>query len=93
MRCIYESNNNLHSLKNYKESDIFGAEHILSDIQEQTLISSTSVNLEIPFAAMLVIYDSEVSVSMVHGYTRTYSTHEVEEEKTGCIMEQEDGEG
>jgi hypothetical protein len=39
-------------------------------------------NLGIPFAAMLVIYDAEVSVSMVHGYTRTYSTHEVEEGKT-----------
>ena len=47
VRCIYESKNNLHSLKNYIEGDIFGAEHILSDIQEQTLVSSTSVDLEI----------------------------------------------
>ena len=39
-------------------------------------------NLGIPFAAMLVIYDAEDSVSIVHGYTRTYSTHEVEEGKT-----------
>ncbi len=47
VRCIYERKNNLHLLKSYKEGDIFGAEHILSDIQEQTLVSSTSVNLEI----------------------------------------------
>ena len=39
-------------------------------------------NLGIPFAAMLVIYDAKDSVSIVHGYTRTYSTHEVEEGKT-----------
>lgn len=47
VRCIYESKNNLHSLKSYIEGDIFGAEHILSDIQEQTFVSSTLVNLEI----------------------------------------------
>ena len=34
-------------LNSYTEGDIFGAEHILSDIQEQRLVSSTSVNLEI----------------------------------------------
>ena len=47
VRCIYENKNNLYSLKSYKEGDIFGGEHILSDIQEQTLVSSTSVNLQI----------------------------------------------
>ncbi|MDC3095548.1 ABC transporter transmembrane domain-containing protein [Prochlorococcus sp. AH-716-M06] len=47
VRCIYESKNDLLMLKNYTEGEIFGAEHILSDIQEQTLVSSTSVNLEI----------------------------------------------
>ena len=36
-------------------------------------------NLGIPFAAILVIYEAKNSISMVHGYTRTYSTHEVEE--------------
>ena len=39
-------------------------------------------NLLIPFIAMLVIYESEESVSMVHGYTRNYSPHEIEEGKT-----------
>ena len=47
VRCIFESKNNLHLLNSYTEGDIFGAEHILSDIQEQRLVSSTSVNLEI----------------------------------------------
>ena len=41
-------------------------------------------NLGIPFAAMLVIYEAKNSVSMVHGYTRTYTTHEIEE---GRIIE------
>ena len=36
-------------------------------------------NLGIPFAAMLVIYEAKNSVSMVHGYTRTYTPHEIEE--------------
>ena len=39
-------------------------------------------DLKIPFIAMIVIYESEESVSMVHGYTRTYSHHEIEEGKT-----------
>ena len=38
-------------------------------------------DLGIPYAAMLVIYEAEKSVSMVHGYTRTYSPHEIEEGK------------
>ena len=41
-------------------------------------------NLGIPFAAMLVVYEAENSVSWVHGYTRTYTTHEIEE---GRIIE------
>ena len=58
------------------------------EIEEDTFEGSLEMegigngNLGIPFAAMLVIYDAEVSISMVHGYTRTYSTHEVEEGKT-----------
>jgi hypothetical protein len=39
-------------------------------------------NLGIPFAAILVIYEAKNSVSMVHGYTRNYSPHEIEEGKT-----------
>ena len=38
-------------------------------------------NLGIPFAAMLVVYEAKNSVSMVHGYTRTYTPHEIEEGK------------
>ena len=41
-------------------------------------------NLGIPFAAMLVVYEAENSISWVHGYTRTYTTHEIEE---GRIIE------
>jgi hypothetical protein len=38
--------------------------------------------LGIPFAAILGIYESENSVSMVHGYTRNYSVYEIEDGKT-----------
>ena len=30
---------------------------------------------------MLVVYEAKNSVSMVHGYTRTYTPHEIEEGK------------
>jgi len=45
-------------------------------------------NLDIPFIAMLVIYENKNSVSMVHGYTRTYSPHEIEEKKTITVGEE-----
>lgn len=38
-------------------------------------------DLGIPYAAMLVIYEAKKSISWVHGYTRTYSPHEIEEGK------------
>ena len=47
IRCIFENNNSLNMLCTYQEGDIFGAEHILSNIQEQTLVTSTAVDLEI----------------------------------------------
>ena len=47
IRCIYQNKNSLNMLSSYKEGDIFGAEHILSDIKEQTLVTSTSAELEI----------------------------------------------
>ena len=45
IRCIYQNKNSLNMLSSYKEGDIFGAEHILSDIKEQTLVTSTSAEL------------------------------------------------
>lgn len=39
-------------------------------------------NLGIPFAAILGIYEAKNSISMVHGYTRNYTPHEIEEGKT-----------
>ena len=38
-------------------------------------------DLGIPYAAMLVLYEAGKSITMVHGYTRTYSPHEIEEKK------------
>ncbi len=39
-------------------------------------------NMVIPYAAIMAIYRSKSSISMVHSYTRTYSRHEIEEERT-----------
>ena len=33
----------------------------------------SSSNLKIPYAAIMAVYESEKSISMVHSYTRTYS--------------------
>ena len=38
-------------------------------------------NLRIPYAAVMAIYESPASVSMVHSYGRVYSAHEIEEER------------
>lgn len=38
-------------------------------------------NLVIPYAAIMAVYKSEESISMVHSYSRTYSPHEIEEKR------------
>ena len=42
----------------------------------------SSSNLKIPYAAIMAVYESEKSISMVHSYTRTYSNIEVEDDET-----------
>ncbi len=64
VRCIFENKNNLHLLNSYKEGEVFGAEHILSDIQEQTLVSSTSVDLE--------ILPSDVFLKLIEEFPKLY---------------------
>lgn len=39
-------------------------------------------NLRIPYAAIMAVYETDTSVSMVHGYARIYSQHEIEEKRT-----------
>ena len=39
-------------------------------------------NLRIPYSAIMAVYETQKSISMVHSYTRTYSHHEIEEERT-----------
>jgi hypothetical protein len=39
-------------------------------------------NMRIPYAAIMAIYDSSKSISMVHAYTRAYSQHEIEDKRT-----------
>lgn len=39
-------------------------------------------NMVIPYSAIMIVYEGEKGISMVHGYTRTYSRYEVEDKKT-----------
>jgi hypothetical protein len=39
-------------------------------------------NMRIPYAAVMAIYESSRSVSMVHSYARAYSQHEIEDQRT-----------
>ena len=39
-------------------------------------------NMVIPYSAIMAVYESENSISMVHSYGRIYSPHEVEENRT-----------
>jgi len=39
-------------------------------------------NLRIPYAALMAVYESKQSISMVHGYARIYSQHEIEDGRT-----------
>ena len=40
------------------------------------------MDLRIPYAAVMVSYEAKKSLSMVHSYSRTYSSYEVEEGRT-----------
>jgi hypothetical protein len=39
-------------------------------------------NMRIPYAAVMAIYESTESISMVHSYARAYSQHEIEDKRT-----------
>jgi len=39
-------------------------------------------NMRIPYAAIMAVYETKHSISMVHSYTRVYSQHEIEEGRT-----------
>lgn len=39
-------------------------------------------NMRIPYAAIMAVYETKYSISMVHSYTRVYSQHEIEEGRT-----------
>ena len=63
---------------------------MLSPTSEEKLDQGGSVELEafahkdirIPYAAIMAIYETDSSISMVHSYSRTYSPWEIEENRT-----------
>mgnify|MGYP001315412078 CR=1 FL=1 len=42
----------------------------------------SSTNMRVPYSAIMAVYESDDSVSLVHSYSRVYSPHEVEEART-----------
>jgi len=45
-------------------------------------------NMRIPYAAIMAIYECSESISMVHSYSRIYSLHEIEENRTITVGEE-----
>ncbi|MEQ8443908.1 MAG: hypothetical protein RIM33_07495 [Alphaproteobacteria bacterium] len=58
------------------------------DVPEETFEGSIEIeifslqNMMIPFAAIIVVYDTDRSVALTHNYARAYSPHEIEERRT-----------
>jgi hypothetical protein len=48
----------------------------------------SSENMVIPYAALMAVYQTPKSISMVHSYARIYSNHEIEEGRTISIGEE-----
>ena len=45
-------------------------------------------NMRIPYAAIMAVYESSDSISMVHSYARAYSQHEIEDNRTISVGEE-----
>lgn len=45
-------------------------------------------DMVIPYAGIMVVYESKFGISMTHTYGRTYSSHEIEDGKTLLICEE-----
>jgi len=45
-------------------------------------------NMRIPYAAIMAVYESTDSISMVHSYARAYSQHEIEDGRTISVGEE-----
>ncbi len=59
------------------------------DFEGSVEIEAFSIkNMRIPYAAIMAIYESTESISMVHSYARAYSQHEIEEKRTITIGEE-----
>ena len=58
------------------------------EIDSQNIVGSceieafSSVDLKIPYSAIMVVYETAKSISMVHSYSRLYSSLEIEDKKT-----------
>ena len=63
---------------NVKEIDF---KNFCGSIEIETFAAT---DLRIPYSAVMIVYESIESISMVHSYTRIYSNHEVEDKKTIC---------
>ncbi len=66
----------------------FGKSYVCNYLPPENFEGSVEVeafsvrNMRIPYAAVMAIYESPKSISMVHSYARAYSQHEIEDKRT-----------
>lgn len=68
----------------FSKGEVINFQPVLGDVDEGSVeieIISTE-NLVFPYPALMALYETPASISMVHSYARAYSRHEVEESKT-----------
>lgn len=60
-----------------------------NDFEGSVEIETFSIkNMRIPYAAVMAVYESAESISMVHSYARAYSQHEIEDNRTISVGEE-----
>lgn len=64
----------------FGESNVINYEILSIDEGALEIEAFSNVNLRIPYAAIMVVYESRNSVSMVHSYGRNHSLIEIEDE-------------
>lgn len=68
----------------FSEGEVINFLPVLDGVDEGSVeieIISTE-NLVFPYPALMALYETPTSISMVHSYARVYSRHEMEENKT-----------
>ena len=99
----FKNNNDVYVLANLRKLDGTLIKRIKIDFQDRWVCNYcppnnfegsfeieafSNKNLRIPYAAVMSIYESKNSISMVHSYSRIYSQHEIEDNRTISLGEE-----